>query len=344
MGWLLQMNLDYPHSPVMKLIITLHQYVMFYVIEILIIVLYFIYTSINNSLTNELFIEHVKEESEDSQYTKRQRIKAVVGNYLSNFFKKTKLDIKYKKLIENSIIYYFFEKDYQIKKDTINILNILLGKIQSYIIIFFKKTKLDKILDPKHILLKMDVPKQKKLNNLLIVLWYYNNVYSRTRSITHNSYLELVWTIIPSIILCLIAIPSFVLIYASDFNPPYIDLIVKVTGNQWFWHYEIYYNDKNYNFDSYLIPSDSLKFGDLRLLEVDKPLYLPNNTHIKFIVTSSDVIHSFAVPALGIKVDAIPGRLNEVVTILPYKGTYYGQCSELCGINHGFMPINIKVI
>lgn len=167
----------------------------------------------------------------------------------------------------------------------------------------------------------------------------------RGNKITHGTLLELVWTVIPSIVLVFIAIPSFVLIYAMDevIQPT---LTLKVIGHQWYWSYE-YANISESNFreismDSNMVFDDELNFGELRLLQVDKVFMLPVDTHINVIVTSHDVLHSWAVPSLGIKIDAVPGRLNQVSLFLKREGVFYGQCSELCGVNHGFMPIMIK--
>ena len=163
--------------------------------------------------------------------------------------------------------------------------------------------------------------------------------------VTHGTLLELVWTIVPSIILVFIAIPSFVLIYAMD-EVVQPTLTLKAIGHQWYWSYE-YANISESNFkeismDSNMVFDDELNLGELRLLQVDKVFMLPIETHINVIVTSHDVLHSWAVPSLGIKIDAVPGRLNQVSLFLKREGVFYGQCSELCGVNHGFMPIMIK--
>jgi cytochrome c oxidase subunit 2 len=153
----------------------------------------------------------------------------------------------------------------------------------------------------------------------------------------HGTFLEIVWTITPSIILMMIAIPSFALLYSIDevIDP---EITIKVIGHQWYWAYEY---SNNLKFDSYMEPLSALTKGDLRLLEVDHPLVCPIGTHLRLIITAVDVLHSLAVPSLGIKVDAVPGRLNQVSLFIKRIGTYYGQCSELCGVNHGFMPIRL---
>jgi cytochrome c oxidase subunit 2 len=170
--------------------------------------------------------------------------------------------------------------------------------------------------------------------------------YLFLNNLVHASWLEIIWTITPSLILLLIAIPSFALLYAADelIDP---QITVKIIGHQWYWSYERndFLNSNNFvNFDSFMVPVDELKKGELRLLEVDNHLILPIHTNIRLIITASDVLHSFAVPSLGIKVDAVPGRLNQVSVYIKRPGFFYGQCSELCGVNHAFMPIKIQAV
>jgi cytochrome c oxidase subunit 2 len=161
---------------------------------------------------------------------------------------------------------------------------------------------------------------------------------------THSSLLEIIWTLIPAFILLIIAIPSFSLLYSLDevINP---SITLKVIGHQWYWSYE--YSDatleeENLNFDSYMLAQNDLTLGAFRLLEVDNRIILPINTHVRVLVTSADVLHSWAVPSLGLKIDACPGRLSQSSLFIQREGTFYGQCSEICGINHGFMPIVVK--
>ena len=172
-----------------------------------------------------------------------------------------------------------------------------------------------------------------------------------SEGIYHNTFIEVVWTVIPALILAVIAVPSFALLYSlEELVEP--SLTIKVTGNQWYWSYE-YSNCKNaeiaehlenMKFDSYMVPTEDLDKGNLRLLEVDNRLNLPIKTHISVIVTASDVLHCWAVPSLGIKVDACPGRLNQTSTFIKREGTFFGQCSEICGVNHGFMPIVVDAL
>jgi cytochrome c oxidase subunit 2 len=168
--------------------------------------------------------------------------------------------------------------------------------------------------------------------------------FKYTSKIFHGTWLEIIWTLTPSIILMFIAIPSFVLLYAiEELIDPVIT--IKVIGSQWYWNYEYsdyFRNLGDINFDSYMIQTDELNLGDLRLLEVDNPILVPVNTHIRILITATDVLHSWAVPSLGIKVDAVPGRLNQISLYLKREGIFYGQCSEICGVNHGFMPIVVK--
>ena len=168
-----------------------------------------------------------------------------------------------------------------------------------------------------------------------------------THHFHHGTVIELVWTISPALILIAIAFPSFKLLYLTDevFTP---SMTIKAVGHQWYWSYE--YSDfinedgESIEFDSYMVPESDLADGQLRLLDVDNNVVVPVNTNIRFIVTGQDVIHSFAVPSLGMKVDGIPGRLNQTSTIVEREGLFYGQCSELCGILHGFMPICIEAV
>jgi cytochrome c oxidase subunit 2 len=167
-----------------------------------------------------------------------------------------------------------------------------------------------------------------------------------SQKFTHSSILEIVWTIVPAFILLLVAVPSFALLYSIE---ELIDPVatLKIVGHQWYWSYE--YSDyatleggESLNFDSYMIATNDLTHGSFRLLEVDHRVVLPINTHIRLLVTASDVLHSWAIPSFGIKVDACPGRLSQVALFIKREGVYYGQCSEICGINHGFMPIVVK--
>lgn len=159
---------------------------------------------------------------------------------------------------------------------------------------------------------------------------------------SHNVLIEVIWTVIPAILLVIIAIPSFKVLHFVE-TIPQSDMTIKVVGKQWYWTYS-YPDHGAFEFDSYIIPEDKLQTGQKRLLEVDNRLVVPVGQVIRFLITASDVIHSFAVPAFGIKTDAVPGRVNETWIKVDKPGVYYGQCSELCGVNHGFMPIAIEVV
>jgi heme/copper-type cytochrome/quinol oxidase subunit 2 len=162
-----------------------------------------------------------------------------------------------------------------------------------------------------------------------------------------NKVLEIVWTLFPALILGAIAVPSFSVLYAIE-RPRFHEIVVKVHGSQWFWSYSIVVDlvdeMKIYRFDSYMKSEEELAFGELRLLEVDNPLILPVKVGLKFLVSAEDVVHSFSVTELGIKMDAVPGRANRVWTSIERTGVFRGQCSELCGVNHGFMPIVIHAV
>ena len=166
-----------------------------------------------------------------------------------------------------------------------------------------------------------------------------NPVPSKT---THNTLLEVAWTVVPVMILVAIAIPSFRLLHL-ELHTPEPDLTVKVTGHQWYWSYE-YPDNGGFGFDSLMVAEKDLKPGQPRLLAVDNEVVVPVNKVVRIHVTSADVIHSFAVPSFGVKIDAIPGRLNESWFKATKEGVYYGQCSELCGRDHAFMPLAVRVV
>jgi cytochrome c oxidase subunit 2 len=180
---------------------------------------------------------------------------------------------------------------------------------------------------------------------LLWVIFRFNEkanpVPSRT---THHTVLEIAWTILPVLILFVIAIPSMKLL-TNELVVPKSDMTLKVTGKQWFWSYE-YPKDQNggFAFDSYLLKGDDVKADDIRQLSVDNQAVVPVNKVIHVLVTGADVIHSFTVPSFGVRIDAVPGRMNETWFKAEKEGTYYGQCSKLCGKDHAFMPIAFKVV
>jgi cytochrome c oxidase subunit 2 len=178
---------------------------------------------------------------------------------------------------------------------------------------------------------------------LLYVAVKFNEKANPTPSkTTHSTVLEIAWTAIPILILVVMAVPSFKLLYYSD-STQEAEMTVKVTGHQWYWSYT-YPDHGGFEFDSNIVATEDLKKGQKRLLAVDNEVVLPVNTNVRFLLGSDDVIHNWAVPAFGIKLDTTPGRINETWARVTREGTFFGMCSELCGVNHGFMPINVRVI
>ena len=179
-----------------------------------------------------------------------------------------------------------------------------------------------------------------------IIKNFSKKISLNSENFTHSSGLEIVWTILPAIALLFIAIPSFTLLYSlDDLIEP--SLTLKIIGHQWYWSYEysdlVFNNQKNsLTFDSYMVPTSDLVLGSFRLLEVDNRVVLPINSHIRLLITASDVLHSWSVSSLGIKLDATPGRMSQTSVYIGRNGVFTGQCSELCGINHGFMPIIVR--
>lgn len=180
------------------------------------------------------------------------------------------------------------------------------------------------------------------LGLLLYVVWRFraskNPVPTRT---SHNTLIEVLWTVVPIMILVIIAIPSFKLLYYVDKTHD-AELTLKAIGHQWYWSYE--YPDSKVSFDAMVIEDADLKPGQLRLLDTDNRVVLPVHTNIRLLIASTDVIHAWTVPPLGININAVPGRLNETWVNIEREGVYYGQCFQLCGINHGFMPIALEAV
>lgn len=196
---------------------------------------------------------------------------------------------------------------------------------------------------------------------LICIFRFSEKANPEPSKVTHNTLLEVVWTLVPVLILVVIAVPSFRLLYAQydpgriyeDYDPETTDyLTVKVTGYQWYWGVE--YSDdeqsqangvtEEISYSAFLVPEDELGPDQLQLLSVDNPVVVPNDTFVRVQVTAGDVLHAFTIPAFGIKVDAVPGRLNETYFKAETEGMYYGQCSELCGKDHAFMPISVWVV
>nr|NP_007513.1 cytochrome c oxidase subunit II [Glis glis]CAA04833.1 cytochome oxidase II [Glis glis] len=182
---------------------------------------------------------------------------------------------------------------------------------------------------------------------LISSLVLYIIILMLTTKLTHTSTMdaqegETIWTILSAIILIMIALPSLRILYMMDeLNNP--TLTVKTVGHQWYWSYQ-YTGYEDLSFDSYMVPTTDLKPGELRLLEVDNRVVLPMEMPVRVLISSEDVLHSWAVPSLGLKTDAIPGRLNQATLTSTRPGLYYGQCSEICGSNHSFMPIVLELV
>lgn len=178
---------------------------------------------------------------------------------------------------------------------------------------------------------------------LLYVIVRFNHRRNPEPTLTsHNTVIELLWTVIPVLILVLIAIPSFKLMYYMDRVPPDA-MTIRVTGHQWYWTYT-YPDEKNLSFDSNIIPTADLKPGQTRLLDVNNPLVVPVNTNIRVLVTSTDVIHSWFIPSFGVQEYAVIGRLNHSWFNVERPGAYYGECNQICGLNHSFMPIKVVAV
>nr|APX40202.1 cytochrome c oxidase subunit 2 [Psylliodes laevicollis] len=174
-----------------------------------------------------------------------------------------------------------------------------------------------------------------------LMLSLFFNKYTH-RFLLEGQMIEIIWTILPTITLIFIAIPSLRLIYILDeVNNP--SITIKTIGHQWYWSYE-YSDFNNIEFDSYMIPTDELKNYNFRLLDVDNRIIVPFESNIRMLVTAADVIHSWTIPSLGVKIDATPGRLNQISFIINRSGLFFGQCSEICGANHSFMPIVLESI
>jgi len=185
---------------------------------------------------------------------------------------------------------------------------------------------------------------------MIRTLYYFsfdtNRLTDESRFVVHGTLIEVIWTVIPSLILVVVALPSFALLYSIDeiIDP---SITIKVIGHQWYWSYE--YSDfqnqlGTINFDSYMVAEEDLNLGDLRPLEVDNRVVLPVNSHTRILVTAADVLHSWAIPSLGVKIDACIGRLNETSLFILREGIFFGQCSEICGVGHANMPIVIESV
>nr|QNP09885.1 cytochrome c oxidase subunit 2 [Ochthebius sp. IBE<ESP> AN77] len=178
------------------------------------------------------------------------------------------------------------------------------------------------------------------LVSYLMMSLFFNKL--NYRFLLEGQMIELIWTILPAITLIFIALPSLNLLYLLDeINNPMVS--IKSIGHQWYWSYE-YTDFKNIEFDSYMTPMNEMKINNFRLLDVDNRIILPFNTQIRMMVTAADVLHSWTIPSLSVKIDATPGRLNQINFFMNRAGLFYGQCSEICGANHSFMPIVLESI
>lgn len=175
------------------------------------------------------------------------------------------------------------------------------------------------------------------------VYFFNEDTNPKPEKFVHGTTIEVIWTITPALILLMIAMPSFALLYSMDevIDP---DMTLHVIGHQWYWSYTYPDTAEGLSFDSYMLEASDLEMGQLRLLEVDNRVVVPTKTHIRLLVTAADVLHCWAIPSLGVKIDACPGRLNQTSMFIKREGVFYGQCSEICGINHGFMPIVIESV
>jgi cytochrome c oxidase subunit 2 len=181
------------------------------------------------------------------------------------------------------------------------------------------------------------------LGLLLYIYYRFNSVRNPVASTTtHNTLIEILWTVIPVVLLIIIAIPSFRILYVSE-TIPESDITIKATGNQWYWSYE-YPDYGDFVIDANMLDDSELSDPKLRLLETDTQIVVPVNKVVKLLITSDDVLHSWTIPAFAVKMDAVPGRINDTWFKVNKEGIYYGQCSELCGPRHAFMPINVKVV
>ena len=181
------------------------------------------------------------------------------------------------------------------------------------------------------------------LGLLIYIYFRFNSVRNPVASTTtHNTVIEILWTVIPVILLIIVAIPSFRILYVSETIPD-SDITIKATGHQWYWSYE-YPDYGDFTIDANMLSESELSDPKLRLLETDTQIVVPVNKVVKLLITSDDVLHSWTIPAFAVKMDAVPGRINDTWFKVNKEGIYYGQCSELCGPRHSFMPINVKVV
>lgn len=178
----------------------------------------------------------------------------------------------------------------------------------------------------------------------VITIISFLTISSNSANMSYESHeLEIGWTFLPIFILVFLALPSLRLLYLVEETPTSTSITLKTTGHQWYWSYD-YADFRNLEFDSYITPSEYLNSGEIRLLETDNRVILPFKTYTRILVTAADVLHSWTVPSIGVKADAVPGRLNQLSIFPMTPGIFYGQCSEICGANHSFMPISLEIV
>jgi cytochrome c oxidase subunit 2 len=363
-----------PASPFMRAITDLHDYVFVFLTGILIFVFFIVYVLLRN---NKLIENRktIKESLETNNfvfnyiyYIYYNFLNFIYDNFISEKLKFNKIllnqegkDLNFfynllvsgqdsaKLVIRNGGIFSFLsESDLNFGSKFLILLNYFL--VAPFIFIWKYFIRFGSSFSQFYL---FHLSKEANLTNSSILFAVSDKIYKHqlrkaniySYKFTHHDTLETVWTVVPSIILVFIAIPSLLVLFALDeIGKPLIT--VKAIGHQWYWSYEVVAGRTDtytVNFDSYMVAAADLKLGDHRNLQVDNWLVLPYSTHIRVIVTSADVLHSWAMPALGVKIDAVPGRLNQLGLFVDRPGTYYGQCSEICGPNHGFMPIEINV-
>ena len=195
-----------------------------------------------------------------------------------------------------------------------------------------------------HLLIIITIIAVVVLSALFFTLWKFNaKRHPEPTGCTHNTVLEIIWTTIPALIVLVLSFPSIKLLFYMD-KAEHAEMTVKIVGRQWYWHYAYPDKEHSFEFDSVMVPTKELKDHQLRLLEVDHPMVVPVDTTVRLLFTADDVLHSWTVPAFGVKHDTVPGRLKEAWIRVTKEGTYYGQCSEICGSGHGYMPIKVKVV
>ena len=345
---------QYPNSISFNDIIDFHDYIIIFLVFIFVIVIWHLFWAVNlyNVIFNIIYFHSVINYYFD--YIKESKMNFAFFNILNIFHSNLNL-MKQKNLIffvekeckaDSEIVWFLFTTLVQLNANRNKthfhkiLYQILFFTLQIVLFVFFTKKQFP----------SFETPKFDQQILISFIISHVRREKTKTKTIIHAPSLEIFWTIFPSFILLAIAIPSLILLYQLDAVEP-LSLCIKVIGHQWYWTYEIgssiglfqdYIPSRKVkyatSFDSYMLPNET---SHLRLLEVDNPLFVPVGVPLTFLVTSTDVIHSWAIPSLGIKVDAIPGRLNQVCVTILSPGIFYGQCSELCGVNHGFMPINI---